>query len=425
MSVPATTVTAYFDLSATGGDYFTLDDATKGPLDGVTYKLAGTVATDISAYVRSVTFSRGRSRVLDEFTAGTCTIVLSNQNRTFDPLYTAGPYYGNIAPGKKFAITTLSSTTFTGIVEDWNFSYDVGGESVATVTIVDALAQLGAMEFDAWTTTAQLPGARMTAILDRPEVNFPANRYITTGITNLQADSVSWGSNVLNYMQTVAKTDGGRLYGGAGNGGIIYKDRYTANLEASSPWLLIADDGTGVAYQAIDIQYGSELLFNRVSVDRVGGTKQTATNVASQAAYGVRSLSMSSMLQTTDGAALDLATWTVGVYAQPQVRIVSVSFQLGAIDTSIGVSGWVSVSGRPPTDQQGICMADIGNAVTVTFTPNRTGSPIVSQCMIEGISHDIRPGSHIVTLRLSDIAAVPFTLNSSTLGVLDTSVLSF
>jgi len=424
MSVPATTVTAYFDLSATGGNFFSLNDTSKGVLDNTSYKLGGTLPTDVTAYVRSVTFSRGRSRLIDEFTAGTCTVVLDNRDRRFDPQNSAGPYYGNIAPGKKFTITTLSAMTFTGIVDDWNFSYDVGGDSTATVTLVDTLAQLGAMEFDAWTTTAQLPGARLNAVLNRPEVAFPANRYIDAGQTSLQSDSVSWGSNVLNYMQTVSKTDGGRLFGGK-SGNVTYVDRYTANLNAQSPWLLIADDGTGIPYLTIDIQYGSELLFNRVSVDRVGGTKQTASNAASQAAYGVRTLSMSSMLQDSDGAALDLATWTVGTYAQPQVRIASVSFQLGAIDTSIGVSGWVSSGGGPPTDQQGLCMIDIGYGATVTFTPNRTGAAIVSKCLVEGISHDIRPLSHIVTLRLSDVSAVPFTLDSPTFGVLGSNILSF
>jgi hypothetical protein len=53
---------------------------------------------DVSAYVAEVSTNRGRSSELDQFSAGTCTITLEADDRRFDPLNTAGPYYGDLLP---------------------------------------------------------------------------------------------------------------------------------------------------------------------------------------------------------------------------------------------------------------------------------------------------------------------------------------
>ena len=48
-----------FDLSANGiGNYFTLNDSTRGVLDGATYVLAGDVLVDLTDRVRSVQVKR-------------------------------------------------------------------------------------------------------------------------------------------------------------------------------------------------------------------------------------------------------------------------------------------------------------------------------------------------------------------------------
>jgi hypothetical protein len=78
------------DLAANGiGDYFTLDDSTKGILGGTVYKLAGDVLVDLTSYVRSVQVRRGRSRVLERFQPGIAEVVLDNRGRDFDPTYVA------------------------------------------------------------------------------------------------------------------------------------------------------------------------------------------------------------------------------------------------------------------------------------------------------------------------------------------------
>ena len=66
-----------FNLSVNGvGNWFTLDDATKGKLDNVTYKLAGEVLVDVTSKARDVSVRRGRSRTLERFTAGVASVIL-------------------------------------------------------------------------------------------------------------------------------------------------------------------------------------------------------------------------------------------------------------------------------------------------------------------------------------------------------------
>ena len=64
-----------FDLAANGvGDFFTLDDTTKGVFENATYLLAGDVLVDVTDTLRSVQIRRGRSRTLEKFTAGNANL---------------------------------------------------------------------------------------------------------------------------------------------------------------------------------------------------------------------------------------------------------------------------------------------------------------------------------------------------------------
>lgn len=127
------TVKIAFDLAVNGvGDWFTLDDSTKGVLDNTSYVLSGEVLTDLSDKVRSVSVRRGRGRFLDKFAAGTAQIELDNRDRSFDPTYV--PVSGsrtNLVPNPSF--------------ETGASGWDTGSQVLATV--VDTLYSLS-LDFD-------------------------------------------------------------------------------------------------------------------------------------------------------------------------------------------------------------------------------------------------------------------------------------
>ena len=442
MSAPTTTVTAYLELSATGGSFFTLDDPVKGELDGATYTLAGLVGvpTDITHRVNRVSIARGANSPL--FSARTppaarWTVQLNNEDRLFDPTFGFG-YGTNVVPGRRIKVASNGITIVDGQVEDWNFEYSPSGRSITVIDASDALAALAAMELDGFTATSQLPGARVNAVLNRSEVAFTSNRNVDTGVDTLQADVVDANTNVLQYLQLVARSDYGTLFAGR-DGRITFKDRHSnAGLTAIG----FADDGTGIPFQSISISYGSELLYNRVSITRDGGTEQVKDDATSQTAYRVRTLSQTGLLLNTDAQAEDLAEFLLSVLAEPQLRVTSLMVELAALTQA---------------QQDQILALDITSPVSVTFTPNSVGeptlleteagdelvtedsidleseasdlpAPISRSCVVEGISHSITAGgtSHVVTLSLGDALFTSlFILDDAEFGVLDDDVLAF
>lgn len=411
MPTPTTTVTAFFDLAATGGDFMTLDStANKGKLDNAAAILAGDIATDVSADVMRVSIRRGRdSQLFADIPAGTASVQLLNRTRKYDPTYASSPYAGNIRPGKRVTVASNGISIFDGVVGDWNYDYEVGGQSLAFAECVDALGQLGRMEFDAWAATAsQTAGPRITAVLNRSEVNFTANRSIDTGVSVLQGDNVSWGSNVLNYLQLVTRSDLGRFYADR-TGVVTFRDRLDPlNV---GPVVTFADDGTGVPFQGIAVSYGSELLYNRVGIDRTGGTRQTVTDSASQAQYGVSSLSETGLLLDSDTQSLDMANYLLGIYKQPEQRVSSLTVELSSLTSA---------------QQSSVLALDIASVISVAWTPNGIAPQMTRACIVEGITHDIGPDSHVVTLALGDADRRSFMqLDDAVFGRLNSNVLAF
>lgn len=429
------TVIAYFDLTPTGGDFFTLDDSVKGQLDNVTYLLGGPVGTDISPYVLGVSSTRGRDRQLDEFNAGVATVQVLNTNRIFDPDYTGtadalttdtgdpllteggdplvladagvAPFFGDLLPGRRVTIAQNTETVFDGNIDDWDFSYDVNGMSTVTFDVVDALATLATKEFNDWTTIAgQTPGQRIDDILDRPEVGFPTGqRNIDAGTSILLGDNVSWGSNVLNYAQLVAKSDIGRLFASRENTLTFYGRNHTFTGTGAP---IFADDGTGIPYSGLNRARGTELLFNRVGVDREGGTKQTVADAPSQLKYGIRSVSLTGLLMADDDQSLGMANYLLALYKDPETRIASVEVKLHGVSAG---------------QQMAVLGLDIGDVVRVVYTPNGVGDPLDTFCLIEGRSDQLTQVTHTVTFALSllanGFAGTPFVLDSIEFGVLD------
>lgn len=81
--------------------------------------------TDISSYVLEdgLSIRRGRPDELKPFPAATATIRLNNDDRRFEPLNAASPYFPNVVPMRRIRIRAIwnstSYTLFGGFVTDW------------------------------------------------------------------------------------------------------------------------------------------------------------------------------------------------------------------------------------------------------------------------------------------------------------------
>ena len=408
MPTPTISVQLSLDASSYGNTFFTLDSATRGVLDGTTFKLGGEFYVDVTQYVKDVSVSRGRSRELDRFNTGTASVTFKNQDRTFDPTNTTSTLYPNIVPRRPIRITANGTAVYTGYVDDWNLSYSVSGLSDASAACVDGFAILAKQNLSAATATSESSGTRIAAILARPEVDWPLSlQAIDTGQQTLQADVIAEDTNALTYLQLVEASEPGSFFIDK-SGRATFEDRNTAWTVSTTTF---SDDGTALPYSEISVVYGTELLFNRVQTTRVGGVTQTANNTASQATYGINTLDDSGLLIDTDENALALSNYLLGRYQTPELRVDQITIELNGLST---------------LQQDTILGLEMTNVVTVKFQPNKTGVVITQTLQILGVSHQVRMDSHRVTFGLGATdGRVAFVLDSLAFGVLDTSTLGF
>lgn len=377
-----------------------------------TVTITFSTATDVSAYVRDYTITRGRASILDAYQTGTATITLDNRDARFDRLHTGGPYYGNIQVGKTVTIAVGATTIFTGFVTDFNYGYTLGGDAVAYVECADVLARFANMWFTTdWTSTEQEADDRLTAILARGEVNYGGATSFDTGQgwEALASDSVTHGSNVLAYMQLVARSDWGRLFVNR-SGTLVFRQR--RNLIGSSPAVTFQDTA-GATFQYIGIERlsGSEILRNYVTVDREGGTAQSVSDSTSITTHGgIFTHRESGLLLKKDSHAYVMADYLLSIMKDPADVIASITVQVDSLSSA---------------NRASVLALDLASVVRVIHTP--TGGTQVDQTrVVESVHHNQNVhGLHTVTFGFAEINEVTgvFTLGSSALDGSD--VLAF
>jgi hypothetical protein len=413
MSRPDTRVRIAFDLAAGGaGDFFTLDDPVKGTLDTSPVGLAGDILQDVTDDVRSVTVRRGRSRELERYQAGAATVSLDNQGRKYDPAAGTAitPYGASMRPRKAVTISTAGVAVFSGVVDDWDLAYSLDGDHMANVKITDGFVFLANQEIEPHTATAQTTGERITAILDRAEIAWPAGkRAIDTGSATLQADVIGGTADpkpvpALAYLQKVDEAEQGALFMGA-DGSVTFRGRSALQVLTD---VVFADDGSGIPFTNVDASYGSEELRNRVTVSRLNGGTATAEDTDSIAAYGAIDYEIRDSLLADDTQAQSLADRIVARYAEPLLRIDGIEVVLNALST---------------TQVAEVLSLDLGSLVRVLYTPSGIGDPIDQFVQLDSIEHNIDPTQHRVRLSFSQGEAPAFVLDSPTFGLLDVNTL--
>lgn len=118
--------------------------------------------TDITDKVRAGTIRQGRDNELEQVSAGILTLTLDNRERTFDPFYAAGPYYGKLTTRKQIRVRAIYAsafeTMFRGHITGWPLSPDVSTDMVCQIEAFDLLAYLA---------TVQLPVDRFTREIEQ------------------------------------------------------------------------------------------------------------------------------------------------------------------------------------------------------------------------------------------------------------------
>jgi hypothetical protein len=391
---------------------FTLDDAVLGVLDE-DYLDGTLLGDDISEYISDLTITRGRSDEFESFRAGIMTMTLVDNARRFDPLNQSSPYWdtttgkSGVQPRRKVTVLSGGVPIFTGRITDIDVNYDYQLSTV-TITAADDFVLLANTATETLLTpTEQLSGARVSYLLDLPEIGYPATRSIETGTTVLGAYDIAANTNALAYLQRIAQAEQGLCFIAA-DGTLTYTDRVTAAFATIEAYFSDAVGHTDIGYEALAVAYGQQFLYNRVQAYIEGGTVQTSEDLTSQADYGISTLTFDDLLLSSDAQALALTADLLDAYSVPQFRFD---------DLQVKVSAMSSIK------RATVIGLEIGDVIQVTrsFT---TGSPAsVTQVYgVDRVVHRISANAHTVTLGLYNTEILyPFTLDDAVYGVLDSS----
>ena len=406
MSALAPKVEIGFDLTDSPiGPFFRLDDATAGRLDNTEYRLGGTIFYDVTNRVRGLSIGRGKPRRFATFPAGVANVEFNNHDRAFDPLYPSSPFAGNIIPRREIKISFGSAIAYTGWIDDWNLSYTPDGNSLAGAVALDATTILAKQFLSVGTPVQELTGSRVNTSLNDSAVAWAADlRAIDTGTVDCGTQEIEANTNVLTYLQDVAATEGG-LFFVAKDGKVTFRNRRQA---PSSADLVRFNQTDGIPYTTIGIVYGSELLYNEVSIANKGGGTAVASDFASQGQYGKREFSQDNLLGATDAQSVDLALYYADIYSEPEYRVQTLEIALDDISVE---------------QQEEMLGLEIGSVCEVSFTPNNIGDPIVKYIQVIRIEHSKTPSFHRATLGFQEIKYLSLVLDDAVFGKLDVATL--
>jgi hypothetical protein len=411
MSTPTIQVMVGFQSTTGFGTPFLLNDAFYGVLDTAGRgTLGGVTMVDLTSIVESINITRGRSRQLDQFNAGTATIAFDNSSQILNPRNTSSPYYPFVLPRCPVQVLANGVPIYTGLVTDWNLDYDISNEDMMYASCSDQFTVLANQALNAVTPAAEASGTRINTVLSYSEINYQGARAIDTGSSTLGAYAISQDTNVLNYLQQVNTSEQGYLFMSA-NGTLTFKGRSSVlNPIAGATF---NTDGTGLPYQTLINQYGDELLYNYIVTQSPAGSKQTTSNANSIALYQAQQYALLDLLNSTTAEVAGLGNYLLGKYKDPVLRFTGLSTQMAALSTA---------------NQNIVLGLDLTSICTVVknFV---TGTPATETqtLIVSGVSHNITPGSHITSFTFESTDGNQyFTLNDAIFGTLSTTnLLSF
>lgn len=353
---------------------------------------------DITADVRSMelrTCRRANEGLI--FEPGSLTLVMDNRARKYDPLYSAGTYFGQLKPGRQVRVYLDSTSAgqtqvWRGWVDQFNVSYDrSNNDSTVTITCIDALsiASLGALP--AGTSPGLTAGETVTSRL----VQIDAVSNVSTGLGSPswvtgtdyvaecagQTESVwdnSQSYNTLDLCRRAALLEQGPLTASLTTNEVHIWPRHWWKVYSESNTIQTSIGTGGLPFFDVRRVFDTDEIITTATLVSDDGQQATATDAAAVTEYGYRHPSASyDRLPARNATQLAGAANTViGIRATEYDRIDEIVIKPGA-DV-----GW----------QQYAVELTLMSRVTVTWTPTDTGSAIAADYFVDGITHEVSPG---------------------------------
>lgn len=421
MTLPVLKVEIDFASGPSFGYPIILDSPVFGILDTNTLGDAPADLVDVSANVLRVSTRRGRNRILSNFEAGTATVTINDPNSDFNPQNPTGPYFGKLIPLRKIRIYAQTEfnaqivevNLFSGYITSYDTGFYEGTNATSTVVLqcVDGFRLLNNVATGLTSIpgcpAGQLSGARVNAILDF--AGFPDSMRTTDpGNSTMQADPAGTNRSVLSAIQTVEQSEFGAFFMQR-SGKTLFLDRDEVAKRADAVPRTYTDlniPGT-FPYESIDFAFDDQLILNRVTVQRLGGSPETVENQESIDKYFIKSGQRTGILVQSDQESEDQALTLLAARKNADLRIDSITLNLNAdiseLNTLVNLT------------------SDIYNLI-LAEKQMPGGSSIVKELFIQGVQHDITPSRWMVKLLTAEPIIQAFILDSENQGILGNTV---
>jgi hypothetical protein len=240
-------------------------------------------------------------------------------------------------------------------------------------------------------------GDRLERVLDQAEVNWTGGRDIDTGQSTLAAGVLE--GNALQYMSDVVEQSELGLLFMSADGDVAFRSRLLATTGSAVGF---ADDGSGIPFSSVEVEFGSEDLVNRAIITGPSGTA-IAEDTASQIKYGITAEEIETQVSTL-AQQESIADFLIQKYSEPELRVQAITVDMQAMSAA---------------QQSDVLGLEIGDQVDFLFTPNGIPPAISVRSRIIGVSHDVGLDSHFVSFNLEKLPFQFFVLNSAEFGKLD------
>jgi hypothetical protein len=328
------------------------------------------------------------------------------------PYDSSSPYYDpdndqpGLAPLRKVRLSRDSEYLFVGYVTSYEYGFAMAGPNTVTVQCADDFYLLAQTQLDTYNVSPETSGQRITSVLALPEVSYGGTTAIDTGTVNLGHDSaytVTAGTNTLAYLNQINQAEQGRLF--IDRAGVLtFQPRIGTTL--SSPIVSFADDGTGLKYQDLSVEFDADNVVNRAYVQALDGKTATDTDPGSIATYFTQSVSITNSLLHEQTAVDELAAYLLE--PEPEPRYTSVTTWFGSL-TSL--------------QRDAIATVDIGDTISIEKTIPGLGTQLGEELAVEGIQGviDFNRG-HTLTFYTSPTTIVyEMILDDVLYGLLDST----
>ena len=293
------------------------------------------------------------------------------------------------------------------------------GLSTATIECSDWLGRAGRVQANNLSLTVGASGTQLQAFESTSGGPLPASMTVLpfAGFGDSDCSAATYSGSVATRVQLNLTTEKGLMF----YDGTILKpmarssvDNWTAPYDFS-----YETPATNIVYQTFERMQNGLNMMNFVQVSPEGLTTQTAQETTSLTTYGQNGYSLSTV-DFSNSQGLDLASWLANTQSDPTDLRYTIGFSDAAQDAT----------------NLGLFVANISGPFGYLRTSNisyeiqkKTGAPIAPQSeavVMEGVQITATPAETLFQVFFSPLTLYQFfILNSSTVGILNTSRLGW